>query len=76
MKKIEVEAYFTKTVTEKTLLEIEIDNEDLKKIESGETTLEECVHDYVYDYNYEVIDILDTNTEDETIEFMKIIDTE
>ena len=49
MKEIEVEACFTKTVTEKTILKIEIDDEDLKKIDSGETTLEECVHDYVYD---------------------------
>lgn len=72
MKIIEVEAHFTKTVTEKTILEIEIDDEDLKKINSDEITLEECVHDYVYDYNYEVIDIVDTNIEDETIEFMKI----
>ena len=72
MKIIEVEAHFTKTITEKTILEIEIDDEDLKKINSDEITLEECVHDYVYDYNYEVIDIVDTNIEDETIEFMKI----
>lgn len=75
MKKIEVEAHFTKTVTEKTILKIEIDDEDLKKINSGETTLEECVRDYVYDYNYEVFDIVDTNTEDETIEFIKIINS-
>lgn len=73
MKEIEVEACFTKTVTERIILKIEIDDEDLKKIDSGETTLEECVHDYVYDYNYEVFDVIDTNVEDETIEFMKII---
>ena len=73
MKEIEVEACFTKTVNERIILKIEIDDEDLKKINSGETTLEECVHDYVYDYNYEVFDVIDTNIEDETIEFMKII---
>lgn len=75
MKEIEVEACFTKTVNERIILKIEIDDEDLKKIDSGETTLEECVHDYVYDYNYEVFDVIDTNVEDETIEFMKIINS-
>lgn len=75
MKEIEVEACFTKTVNERIILKIEIDDEDLKKIDSGETTLEECVHDYVYDYNYEVFDVIDTNIEDETIEFMKIINS-
>jgi len=73
MKEIEVEACFTKTVNERIILKIEISDEDLEKINSGETTLEECVHDYVYDYDYEVFDVIDTNVEDETIEFMKII---
>ena len=66
-KKIKVEAYFTKTLKEKTLLEIEILNDDLKKIESGETTLEECVHDYAFDYNYEVIDVLSSEVIDNDI---------
>lgn len=66
-KKIKVEAYFTKTFKEKTLLEIEILDDDLKKIESGETTLEECVHDYAFDYNYEVIDVLSSEIIDNGI---------
>lgn len=66
-KKIKVEAYFTKTLKEKTLLEIEILDDDLKKIESGETTLEECVHDYAFDYNYEVIDVLSSEVIDNDI---------
>ena len=73
MKKIEVKAHFTKTVIEKTLLEIEIDNEDLKKIESGEITLEECVHDYAFDYNYEVIDSLSSVVTDYEIKGINLI---
>ena len=57
-KKIKLEGRFKKILNEKALLEIEILDEDLKKIESGETILEECIHDYVFDYNYEVLDVL------------------
>lgn len=66
-KKIKVEAYFTKTLKEKALLEIEISEKDLKKIESKEIDLEECIHDYVYDYKYEVIGVMDSDVIDNEI---------
>lgn len=66
-KKIKLEAYFTKTLSEKTLIEIEILDEDLKRIESNEISLDECVHDYAYGYNYEVIDILNSEVVDNEI---------
>lgn len=66
-KKIKLEGYFKKTLKEKVLLEIEILDDDLKKIESGKTTLEECIHDYAFDYNYEVIDLLNSEVIDNEI---------
>ena len=67
LKKIKLEGRFKKTLNEKVLLEIEILDDDLKKIKSGETTLEECVHDYAFDYNYEVIDVLSSEVIDNDI---------
>lgn len=66
-KKIKLEGRFKKTLNEKVLLEIEILDDDLKKIESGEITLEECVHDYAFNYNYEVIDVLSSEVIDNDI---------
>lgn len=72
-KKIKLEGRFKKILNEKVLLEIEILDEDLKKIESGETTLEECIHDYVFDYNYEVLDVLSSEVIDNDIKEINYI---
>ena len=72
-KKIKLEGRFKKILNEKVLLEIEILDEDLKKIESGETTLEECVHDYAFDYNYEVLDVLSSEVIDNEIKEINLI---
>lgn len=66
-KKIRLEGCFKKTLNEKVLIEIEILDEDLKRIESNEISLDECVHDYAYGYNYEVIDILNSEVVDNEI---------
>ena len=75
-KKIKLEGRFKKILNEKTLLEIEILDEDLKKIESGETILEECIHDYVFDYNYEVLDVLSSEVIDLELEELAILNRE
>lgn len=75
-KKIKLEGRFKKILNEKTLLEIEILDEDLEKIESGETTLEECIHDYVFDYNYEVLDVLSSEVIDLELEELAILNRE
>ena len=72
-KKIKLEGRFKKILNEKVLLEIEILDEDLKKIESGETTLEECIHDYVFDYNYEILDVLSSEVIDNDIKEINYI---
>ncbi len=75
-KKIKLEGRFKKILNEKVLLEIEILDEDLKKIESGETILEECIHDYVFDYNYEVLDVLSSEVIDLELEELAILNRE
>ena len=75
-KKIKLEGRFKKILNEKVLLEIEILDEDLKKIESGETTLEECIHDYVFDYNYEILDVLSSEVIDLELEELAILNRE
>ena len=75
-KKIKLEGRFKKILNEKALLEIEILDEDLKKIESGETILEECIHDYVFDYNYEVLDVLSSEVIDLELEELAILNRE
>lgn len=75
-KKIKLEGHFKKTLNEKALLEIEILDEDLKKIESGETILEECIHDYVFDYNYEVLDVLNSQVIDLELKELAILNRE
>lgn len=75
-KKIKLEGHFKKILNEKALLEIEILDEDLKKIESGETILEECIHDYVFDYNYEVLDVLSSEVIDLELEELAILNRE
>ena len=75
-KKIKLEGRFKKILNEKALLEIEILDEDLKKIESGETILEECIHDYVFDYNYEVLDVLSSEVIDLELEELAILNME
>lgn len=75
-KKIKLEGRFKKILNEKALLEIEILDEDLKKIESGETILEECIHDYVFDYNYEVLDVLSSEVIDLVLEELAILNME
>ena len=75
-KKIKLEGRFKKILNEKSLLEIEILDEDLKKIESGETILEECIHDYVFDYNYEVLDVLSSEVIDLELEELAILNME
>ncbi len=75
-KKIKLEGRFKKILNEKALLEIEILDEDLKKIESGETILEECIHDYVFDYNYEVLDVLSSEVIDLELKELAILNRE
>ena len=75
-KKIKLEGRFKKILNEKVLLEIEILDEDLKKIESGETILEECIHDYVFDYNYEVLDVLSSEVIDLELKELAILNRE
>lgn len=75
-KKIKLEGHFKKILNEKALLEIEILDEDLKKIESGETILEECIHDYVFDYNYEVLDVLNSEVIDLELKELAILNRE
>ena len=75
-KKIKLEGRFKKILNEKALLEIEILDEDLKKIESGETILEECIHDYVFDYNYEVLDVLNSQVIDLELKELAILNRE
>lgn len=66
-KKIKLEGCFKKTLNEKVLLEIEISDDDLKKIESKEISLDECLHDYAFDYDYEVIEVLSSEIVDNEI---------
>ena len=75
-KKIKLEGHFKKILNEKALLEIEILDEDLKKIESGETILEECIHDYVFDYNYEILDVLNSQVIDLELKELAILNKE
>ncbi len=75
-KKIKLEGRFKKILNEKALLEIEILDEDLKKIESGETILEECIHDYVFDYNYEILDVLSSEVIDLELKELAILNRE
>ena len=72
-KKIKLEGYFKKTLNEKVLLEIEISDDDLKKIESKEISLDECIHDYAYNYDYEVIDVLTSEVTDNEIKEINYI---
>ena len=66
-KKVKLEGRFKKTLNEKVLLEIEISDDDLKKIESKEISLDECLHDYAFDYDYEVIEVLSSEIVDNEI---------
>ncbi len=75
-KKIKLEVRLKKILNEKALLEIEILDEDLKKIESGETILEECIHDYVFDYNYEILDVLSSEVIDLELKELAILNRE